>query len=105
MADAAEIDTGVKLQVAAARQDPLSRHELFFRLSSADSFVRNLDLALLTFAVPGDRSGLVQIQAGYGFAGSWKVGGLLSAAWGDRNSIWGSLNPRESGVFLLSRYF
>ena len=90
---------------ASAMQQPMSRHQIFWRADWQDAFVQDLELSGISFVNLTDGSGMVQFAADYNLSNSWSVGLYAGGTFGGRRSEWGSLPGASSAIFQVVRYF
>jgi hypothetical protein len=90
---------------AADQQQPLTRQQIFLRVSSTDAFVTDLDLSAFTFVDVYDGSTLSQVAANYYLSKAWTLGAYVSANLGSPRSERGSFPQQASVIFQLVRYF
>jgi hypothetical protein len=89
---------------ASAMQQPMSRHQIFWRADWQDAFVQDLELSGISFVSLTDGSGMVQFSANYYLSGSWTIGVYAGGTFGGRRSEWGSLPGASSAIFQVVRY-
>jgi hypothetical protein len=85
--------------------EPIAAHSVFLRVSSADTFIPNLEVTGFVDADVADRSGLAQLGADYYLSDHWTFGGLITANLGARRSDFGSLSPAATFLVKVARYF
>ena len=90
---------------ASDQQQPMSRHQIFWRADWQDAFVTDLELSGISFVNLTDGSGMAQISADYYLSNAWTVGLYVGGTFGGRRSEWGSLPGASSAIFQVVRYF
>ena len=90
---------------ASDQQQPMSRHQVFWRADWSEALVRDLDISGIGFVNLTDGSGMVQLAANYNLSDSWSLGLYGGGTFGGRRSEWGSLSNATSAIFQVQRYF
>jgi hypothetical protein len=90
---------------ASDQQQPMSRHQIFWRADWSEALVRNLDLSGIGFVNLTDGSGMVQLAANYDLSDRWSFGLYAGGTFGGRRSEWGSLPNASNAIFQVQRYF
>jgi hypothetical protein len=90
---------------ASDQQQPMSRHQIFWRADWQDAFVRDLELSGISFVNLTDGSGMMQFAANYYLSDAWSLGLYAGGTFGGRRSEWGSLPGASSAIFQVVRYF
>jgi hypothetical protein len=90
---------------ASAMQQPMSRHQIFWRAAWEDAFVEDLELSGISFVNLTDGSGMIQVSANYNLSNTWSVGLYAGGTFGGKRSEWGSLSDAGSAIFQVVRYF
>jgi hypothetical protein len=90
---------------ASAMQQPMSRHQIFWRAAWEDAFVEDLELSGISFVNLTDGSGMAQFSADYNLSNSWSLGVYVGGTFGGKRTEWGSLPGASSAIFQVVRYF
>jgi len=90
---------------AMDQQEPLMQRQIFLRVDWQDAFVRYLELGLVSFVDPFDRSTLAQFSAQYALSKHWSFGVYASGVLGGANREKGSLPWRKNAVIQIIRYW
>jgi hypothetical protein len=90
---------------AMDQQEPLMRQQLFLRVDWQDAFVQYLDLGVVSFVNPFDRSALAQLSAQYAVSKRWTLGIFASETFGGAHTEKGSIPWSRSAVLQMVRYF
>ena len=90
---------------ASDQQEPMSRQEIFARVSWNDAFIQKLQLSAFTFINLYDGSTSSQAAATYYLNDAWTVGALVGANLGGTSSEHGSALQAVSGILQVVRYF
>ncbi len=85
--------------------EPLMRQQVFIRLDWQDAFIQNLNLGLVSFIDPFDRSTLAQLSAQYALSKHWTFGIYATVVFGRANTEKGSIPWSKTGVLQIVRYF
>ena len=85
--------------------EPLMRQQIFIRLDWPDAFIQYLNLGLVTFIDPFDRSTLTQLSAQYALSKRWSFGIYATAAFGGVHTEKGSIPWSRTAVLQIVRYF
>lgn len=86
------------------QQEPLTRHQLFARVSWPRALVNDLELSAFAFLNVLDGSVLAQAAASYYLARRWTASVFLSGNLGAARSERGSFPERASAIFQLTLY-
>jgi hypothetical protein len=90
---------------AMDQQEPLMRQQIFLRLDWQDALVRYLDLGLVSFVNPFDRSVLAQLSAQYALSSHWTLGIYATGSFGGANREKGSLPWSRNAVLQIVRFW
>ncbi len=81
------------------------QRQVFVRIDWQDAFVRYLDLGLVSFVNPSDRSALAQLSAQYAISKRWTLGLYASQTFGTAHTEKGSVPWSTNAVLQIVRYF
>lgn len=90
---------------ATDQQEPLMQRQIFLRLAWADAFVRYLDLGLVSFVNPSDRSTLTQLSAQYAWSKQWTFGAYATGTSGAASREKSSIPWTGNVVLQVVRYW
>jgi hypothetical protein len=90
---------------AADQAEPLMQQQIFARLDWQDAFLKYLDLGVVGFINPFDRSTLAQLSVQYDLSKHWTLGFYETAAFGSSNQEKGSIPWAKNSAFQIIRYF
>jgi len=90
---------------ASDQAEPLMRQQIFVRLDWQNALLKYLDLGVVSFIDPLDRSALAQLSVQYAVSKHWTLGVHAPGVFGASNREKGSLPWAENTVLQIIRYF